>query len=159
MDDFKDVAPSFETVPLWGKQVSVPGVSLEGAAMLLSRFPAFSALMDREAEAIELKDIFAFGTETVSAIFAAGFGHPGDEEVERKASSMNLTEQMTVLKKIAEVTMPNGIGPFVDEIAAFLGRIQKETNSLMKKLPKVSKADVVKLRTVAGKVNLRRAAR
>ena len=111
-----DVEPPSESVEFGGKKVSVYGVSAKGIAHLLGRFPELRALMSGREVAIE--QLTAMGGDAVAAIIAAGCGYPGDEKAEALAARMPAELQADFLAPILRVTMPKGVGPFVEKLAA-----------------------------------------
>ncbi len=111
-----DIAPVTKDVVIRGHRISVTGVSARGVAHLLSRFPDLRALVAGREVAPE--QIIALGGDVVAAILAAGTGHPGDERVEAAVENLTLEEQAELLVEIARLTMPNGVGPFVEKLSA-----------------------------------------
>lgn len=105
-----------ETVTVLGRKVSVPGVSAKGIAYLLAKYPDLRKVMS--GKAVEEAELFAMGGDVVGAIIAAGTGSPGDEAAEAFASALPLDAQADLLAAIIKATMPSGIGPFVDKLAA-----------------------------------------
>jgi len=55
-------------------------------------------------------------------IIAAGCGHLGNEEYEKRAAALSLDEQLTLIEAIMELTFPNGIGSFIDRLTAIANR-------------------------------------
>lgn len=120
-----DLAPGGEEVKVRGQLVSVPGVSAAGFASLLFRFPALQELMSgKEVDAEELKK---FGIEAVAAIIAAGTGTPGDLKAETAAAGLPIGEQLDLLAAILRVTLPEGIGPFVEKLHVVGGLLGSAT--------------------------------
>jgi hypothetical protein len=114
-----DIAPHTETVSVQGTSVVVYGVSAKGVAHLLGRFPELRMLMS--GQAVEIAQLMAIGGEAVAAIIAAGCGYPGDEKAEAVAGSLSLDAQADLLAAILRLTLPKGIGPFVDKLTALGG--------------------------------------
>ena len=83
-----DIAPGVETVGVQGALVEVHGVSANGLALLLGRFPDLRKLMT--GLEVETGQLMAIGGEAVAAIIAAGCGYPGDEKAEAVASKLSL---------------------------------------------------------------------
>ena len=115
-----DIAPAVETVDVGGTRVSVYGVSAKGIAYLLGRFPELRMLMSGREVALE--QLMAMGGDAVAAIIAAGCGYPGDEKAEALVGSMSVDTQADLIAPIIRLTMPKGVGPFVQKLAA-LGEI------------------------------------
>jgi hypothetical protein len=122
-----DFAPCVEMVQVQGTDVPVHGVSASGLALLLSRFPDLRKLMTgMEVDAAEL---LASGGEAVAAIIAAGCGYPGDEKAEAVAAKLSLDSQADFLTAILRLTLPKGIGPFVNKLTALSGLLDVDARS------------------------------
>lgn len=111
-----DVVPAVEQVDVGGNKVAVHGVSAKGIAYLLGRFPELRAMMAGREVAVE--DLMAMGGDAVAAIIAAGCGYPGDEKAEAIAGAMSVDSQADLLGPILRLTMPKGVGPFVEKLTA-----------------------------------------
>ena len=111
-----DIAPLTAEVVIRGSSIAVTGVNAKGVAMLLARFPELRALVTGREVALEA--MFALGGEVVAAVIAAGTGAPGDVQAEKAADNLTLEEQADLLAAIFRLTMPNGVGPFVDRLTA-----------------------------------------
>lgn len=109
-----EIAAVTEKVTLAGAEVEVPGVSAAGIASLLSRFPALRKMMSGVEVAAE--DMLAAGPDALAAILAAGTGAPGDAEAEAAAAKLSLGDQADLLAAILRVTLPGGVGPFVEKL-------------------------------------------
>lgn len=114
-----DLAPAIETVSVRGKQVPVYGVSAKGIAYLLARFPELRALMAGREVAAE--QLMAMGGDAVAAIIAAGCGYPGDPEAEKVFGLLPADTQADLLSPVLRLTMPQGVGPFVEKLGALGG--------------------------------------
>lgn len=138
-----DIAPSVEHVTVGAAKVPVYGVSAKGIALLLARFPELRELMSgREVGIDKLLDM---GGDAVAAIIAAGCGFPGDEAQEAAAERLPVELQADLLAPILRLTMPNGVGPFVEKLAALgnvLGAVPSSTEPGSKS-PKRSTSSVV----------------
>ena len=115
-----DIAPLTEKVSVRGADVEIYGVSAKGVALLLARFPELRMLMS--GKTVEIDRLMAMGGDAVSAIIAAGCGYPGNEQAEDMAGKMSVDEQADLLAAILKLTLPNGVGPFVEKLTA-LGAI------------------------------------
>lgn len=117
-----EIAPATETIQAQGKPVTVHGVSAKGLAHLLARFPELRKLMT--GQEVEVDQILAMGGDAVAAIIAAGCGYPGDDAAEAIAGNLSLDIQADLLAAILRLTLPRGIGPFVEKLtglASILG--------------------------------------
>ena len=63
----------------------------------------------------------AMGGDAVAAIISAGCGYPGDEKAEAVAGKLSLDAQADLLASILRLTLPKGIGPFVEKLTALGG--------------------------------------
>jgi hypothetical protein len=114
-----DIAPRAETVDVQDTPVAVHGVSAKGVAHLLGRFPELRKLMT--GEAVEGSELMAMGGEAVAAIIAAGCGYPGDENAEAVAGKLAIDAQADLLSVIIRLTLPAGLGPFVEKLTVLGG--------------------------------------
>ncbi len=110
-----DIAPLTQTVTIRDQQVEVTGVSAKGVAQLLLRFPELRALIS--GREVGLDQLLALGGDIIAAIIAAGCGQAGDEGAEIAAGRLGLDDQAELLAAIMSLTMPQGLGPFVDKLA------------------------------------------
>jgi hypothetical protein len=111
-----DIAPATERVTIRGQEVEVFGVSAAGVAQLLARFPDLRKLFS--GRDIGMEEIMAVGGDLVAAIIAAGTGDPGDPAAEEAAGRLGIDEQADLLSAILRVTLPKGVGPFVEKLLA-----------------------------------------
>jgi hypothetical protein len=109
-----DIAPLTETVTVRDHSVEVTGVSAKGVAQLLLRFPELRALIS--GRDVGLDQLLALGGDIIAAVIAAGCGMLGDERAEAAAGRLGLDDQAALLAAIMKLTMPQGIGPFVDKL-------------------------------------------
>ncbi|RUV75927.1 MAG: hypothetical protein EOR30_17040 [Mesorhizobium sp.] len=111
-----DIAPLTERVPVGNATVEVFGVSAKGVVSLLARFPEVRMLM--VGKDVGIDKLMEMGGDAIAAIIAAGIGFPGDEEQEKAAGRLSVEAQADLLTAILKVTLPNGIGPFVEKLTA-----------------------------------------
>ena len=102
-----------------GAPVAVHGISAKGVAHLLGRFPELRMLMT--GQEVETAQLMAMGGDAVAAIISAGCGYPGDEKAETVAGKLSLDAQADLLASILRLTLPRGIGPFVEKLTALGG--------------------------------------
>ena len=115
-----DIAPRQEAIEVHGAEVAVHGISAKGVAYLLGRFPELRKLMT--GLAVEADRLMEMGGDAVAAIIAAGCGYPGDEKAEAVAAKLGIDAQADLLAAVLRLTLPAGLGPFVDKLTA-LGAI------------------------------------
>jgi len=115
-----DIAPLTEKVSVRGQEIEVRGVSAEGIAFLIRRFPEVGELISgsRAGKTVDFASLQAVVPKAVVAIIAAGCGFPGNEKAEKSAASLSLDEQVDLFNAIVRLTLPNGVGPFVQKLAA-----------------------------------------
>ena len=111
-----DIAPATERVTVRGQEIEVCGVSAAGVAQLLARFPDLRKLF--AGRDVGMEEMMAVGGELVAAIIAAGTGAPGDPAAEAAAGRLGIDEQADLLSAILRVTLPKGVGPFVEKLLA-----------------------------------------
>jgi hypothetical protein len=61
------------------------------------------------------------GGDAVAAIIAAGCGYPGDEQAEAVAGKLAIDAQADLIAAIVHLTLPAGLGPFVEKLTALGG--------------------------------------
>jgi hypothetical protein len=114
-----DIAPNVETVEVQGVAVAVHGISAKGVAHLLGRFPELRKLMS--GQEVEAEELMTMGGDAVAAIIAAGCGYPGDPKAEEVAGKLAIDAQANLLATILRLTLPGGLGPFVEKLTALGG--------------------------------------
>jgi hypothetical protein len=117
-----DIAAATETVSIRGKDVDVVGVSVAGVAMLLARFPDLRRLFGGAGD-VGVQELAGMGGDLVAAIIAAGTGRPGDEATEKAAAQLTIDEQLDLIVVILRVTLPKGVGPFMEKLLALGGNL------------------------------------
>jgi hypothetical protein len=147
MTSLVDIAKRRVTVSIQGDDIPVNGISAEGLVHLVERFPKLQALIfptERPATAAvagapvggqrkqrsiavqapeELSDapsMLKSIPEALPAILAAGTGHLADVEHEEAARTLGAEDQIALLEKIMELTMPSGIPAFLTRLTALL---------------------------------------
>jgi hypothetical protein len=125
MSDFLAINPAPETVTINGKKIDVHGISMQGFGHLIPRFPnllnELVARFQKDGNITPMAIMDVAGHAT-AAILAAGVGHPGDEQAEQMAGQLGATDQLKLLKKIVDRTMPDGVGPFVEQWADLVAK-------------------------------------
>lgn len=114
-----DIAPRTENTDVQGAPVAVHGISAKGVAYLLGRFPELRKLMS--GQQVETDALMNIGGDAVAAIIAAGCGYPGDEQAEDVAGKLAIDAQADLLAAIMRLTLPAGLGPFVEKLTALGG--------------------------------------
>lgn len=105
------------TVPVQGADVEYHGVSAEGIAYLLDRFPEMRLLISGKDVNLTPDRILEAVPQAVSSIIACGCSDtPGDPDVERAARGLAIGDQMALLTAILEITLPDGVRPLVEGV-------------------------------------------
>lgn len=136
-----DLVPATEQVA----GVTVYGVSARGIATLLARFPELRKLMS--GVAVDAEQLIGIAPDAVAAIISCGIGKPGDKDTEEIIDRLPVETQADFLAAIMRLTMPQGVGPFVEKLSS-LGGILSQNSPVGEssgkaqgtKSPKASKA-------------------
>ena len=118
MTTLLDIVPATEKVLVAGTELNVFGVSAEGFAVILERFPDIQKIMAGKGSSVTGADFVKLLPQAVSTIIAAGCGYPGDAAAEDKASKLSIDDQVEIISAIFRLTLPRGVGPFVDRLRA-----------------------------------------
>jgi hypothetical protein len=128
MTDLLDIAPQRAAVDVLGHSLEVAGVTIGDLAELLRRFPGLRQLFGGGTPGGApngangaLDGIAAAVPGLVAAVIAAGLGHQGDEAREAAAARLPADAQSRLFGAIVKLTMPAGIGPFVEGLATAFG--------------------------------------
>lgn len=116
MASLLEVANAPRQIDVHGIMVDVTGISGEGVAAIMARFPEvgkmFSGVMP------DTKKLVTMAPPALSAFIAAGTGHPGDEAHEKIAAKLDVSAQLDLVDEIMRLTFPRGVGPFVKKLEA-----------------------------------------
>lgn len=110
------IAEQSEKVTVNGTVLTARGIDLLEGVALLQRFPQIAVVFGGGASKLAIGEIAKLGRPLLGALIAAGIGSAGDEEVERAAASMGMGNQVKLLAPILRFTMPDGAGPFVEQL-------------------------------------------
>jgi hypothetical protein len=130
MPGLLDIAVSTRTAPVGDVSVNITGVSAKGFAALLERFPEFRKVLTGNKVDMTPESLMAMVPDAIAAVIAAGTGNPGDPKAEAIAESLGVGVQLDLLKAIIDVTMPKGVGPFVDALMEIMGGLGVESMSI-----------------------------
>lgn len=117
MSSLLDLAPLKRTVRLRGVDVEVVGIAAQDIPYLLDRFAVLGKLAAEGR--FTLDELATAAPDALAALFACGIGARGDPEVEARARTLKLGEQAALFAAIVEVSLPDGIGPFVEIVRKF----------------------------------------
>lgn len=115
-----DIGALQRTVELRGQSVPIFPISIKSLIMLIDRFPVLREMLAQRKISVTAEELMKLTPEVLGAIIAVGIGHPGDAKQEEAAQALGMGEQGEIIAKIAEITFPRGLGPFV-EVADRLG--------------------------------------
>lgn len=119
-----DLAPSTRTIRVGGEDVAVFGVSAQGIAALLQQFPELQALFMEGDVEMSPDNLMKTVPKAVAAVIAAGCGYPGDPKAIEVASKLAVANQFALLKAILELTMPEGVGPFMEALNGLVAQFK-----------------------------------
>lgn len=124
MASLLDIVPETKTVTVQGKDIEVFGVSTRGIAHLIGTFPELKKALAGKKQDFTPERLMKLLPDCVASIIAAGCGMPGDKEAEKLADKLSASDQLDLLEAIIKLTMPDGVGPFVERLNALglLGR-------------------------------------
>lgn len=106
-----DLAGVGRTVAVRGLDIPVTGISARGLAVLFGRFPS---LVDAVTGAgLDLSSLSDLGPDVLSAVIAAGTGHPGDAKAEAVAASLSMSDQLSLIEAIGTETFAGDPGNFM----------------------------------------------
>lgn len=112
-----EIVPTLQTVKFRGHDLGVCGISVETIAKLFMRYPEVKKVLESGAADVAAS-LLKMSDDVVVALIAAGLGVFGDKTQEQKIASMALGEKAAILAAIVKLTMPDGLGPFVDLLTA-----------------------------------------
>lgn len=131
MSSLLDIAPSARQITIREKTITVKGISAQGVVYLLNRFPIVRQIMTgHKIEDLSVETFMVIAPDAVNAAIACGFGFVGtdleeQEKAEEIAASFSIDEQVHALTEIMEVTLPRGVGPFVEMIRALTKKAEE----------------------------------
>jgi hypothetical protein len=114
-----DIAPLTETVRIRGAKIPVRGVTAQGIASLLFRFPELHKMW--ATGTWDTDQLLAMSDDVLAAVIAAGID--GDPDTESNARNLALDEKAELLGAIVRVTMPRGPVPFMETLAGLMGGV------------------------------------
>lgn len=118
MVDFVDILPLRETVEVRGHSITVKGVEMADVGQLVYEHPELAGLIT--GGKLDVAALLSLSDAIVSAIIAAGTPQLTPES----AGNLALGEKADLLGPILRMTMPRGVGPFVDALTSALGTLR-----------------------------------
>lgn len=116
MTGLVDLAIPTEKVQIQGEDFDVHGLTFSAIAKLLSRFPEFGKMA--QGGNFDFASLATLGPEFVSAFLSAGLDQNWSPETEKVVGYLPIDDQLQIFNAILKVSMPRGVGPFVETIAA-----------------------------------------
>lgn len=117
------VAELSEKITINGKPLTARGIDLLDGVALLQRFPQLAAVFGAGASKLSPVEIAGLGKPLLGALIAAGIGAAGDEPTETAAAGMGMGNQVKLLLPILRFTLPDGAGPFVEQLVGLAGAV------------------------------------
>lgn len=124
MAGLKDIAPQSKEC----HGVTVFGISSEGIAYLIEKFPELAKLST--GASLKVSEIMNMAPNAIPAIIAAGCGNISDPDAEKVAAKFAMETQLDFLTDIGGLTFPSGLGPFVDRILALSKAVSGEVSKV-----------------------------
>lgn len=125
MASLLDVAPLTIPVMVGGANgavtLTVSGLSAAHIAMLFHRFPDLRKLFS--GMNADMDALMNAAPDCLAAILAAGCGAAGDPANEQAAANLPAEAQADILAAILKLTLPGGLGPFVEKLSTLPGII------------------------------------
>jgi hypothetical protein len=125
-----DIAPLIKNVEIRGTKLIVKGISAQGVVYLFTRFPILRMLMTgKQIDGLTIESFIVMAPEAIAAVIAVGLGYVGEnveeqEQAEAITAGFSIDEQIHVLTEIMEVTLPRGVGPFVEMINSLASKAE-----------------------------------
>jgi len=116
MASLTDVANAPKTVPVNGLDVRVYGISFQGVALLMQRFPDIAKLLSGVKIEMTAQDLMKIAPQAMGAVIAAGCGEADDPDAEETASKLGVGPQLDLVDMIIRLTFPTGVRPFVQKL-------------------------------------------
>jgi hypothetical protein len=110
-----DIVPQTRTVQIAAGPIELRGLGLRQIADLLVRFPELRKLFVEGAPAVDVDTLLAGAPDAIGNIIAQSAGQP--EAADTIADALSLDDLADCLIAIRDLTMPNGVAPFMDRIA------------------------------------------
>jgi hypothetical protein len=108
-----DIAPAIEFVDVRGTEVEVHDVPVSAIGTILWRFPEVRKAF--ETGNLDAESLIMLSDDALAAIIAAATNiSPGT------VKNLVLQEKIEIVEKIKRVSMPRGVGPFVQTLVALM---------------------------------------
>ena len=115
-----DIVPQTRAVTInGGSEVELRGLGLRHIAGLLLRFPELRKLFADGAPALDFEAIITTAPDAIGSIIAEAAGQP--EAADNIADAMSLDDCAECVGAVLALTMPDGLGPFMEKLGGLLG--------------------------------------
>lgn len=138
MTGLLEIGPVSKRVKFGNKTVEFFGLSAEDIFHLMGRFPEVEKILQNKATEITPTQLMRAGPEIVGAIVACANDMRGNVEAEMVARRLSFPKQLEVITAIFECTFEEGVGPFVEQVTAFIGRAEEVTREIERLTPETS---------------------
>jgi len=119
MTSLADIGPLTRTVPFRGHEIEVRGISAFEIFGLLEDYPELKRLMTGQPIEGDIVSMFITGfPSTIASIICAACDKADDTASRAVALRMTAGEQAMFLKSIAELTFPQGVKSFLEDLKA-----------------------------------------
>lgn len=135
MAGLQDIGPLTETLVFVRGQktieLTVYGITAEGLFYLMQKFPEIRLLMERRVNEITPERMMEMAPESIAHVIACALVDAGDMDKDewraaiveqaKLARKMNMSDQLRLITTTFKVTFSEGVGPFVEQLAALMG--------------------------------------
>lgn len=134
MSGLLDIGDLTEEVPLGkNKSLSVSGLTADDLFFLIKTFPEIKALLERRFSQITPQSLMDSTPVALATIIACGTGERENKTAIERARRLPAPTQLRIVNAIFDLTFPEGIGPFVEEMirlrTAFIAQVSPRTPS------------------------------
>lgn len=119
-----NIKRKFKDVPTEDGDVRVYAISTRGLTSLMSLVPTVRKLMGGSLKLADLsvETLVEIAPDFVVGLIVAGAdGDPDDKAYVEAAANLPIGVQADLLQGIVEVSMPKGVGPFMETISGVMG--------------------------------------
>ena len=114
-----DIVPQTKTVRInGGSEIELRCLGIRQIANLLLRFPELRKLFSSGAPALDFDGIVIAAPDAIGAIIAESAGQP--DAADNIAEAFSLDDLAECLLAVRDLSMPNGVGPFMDRLAKLI---------------------------------------
>ena len=115
-----DIVPQRRTVTInGGSELELRGLGLRQISSLLLRFPELRNLFANGAPSLDFDTIVIAAPDAIGSIIAESAGQP--DAADNIADALSLDDLAECLIAVRDLTMPQGVLPFMDRLEKLLG--------------------------------------